>query len=145
MSDSKKEILILHGPNLNLLGSREKEIYGSFSSEDILSELKQEFPDFKFSYYQSNVEGELVNALHEASSRGIFGVAFNAAAYTHTSVALADAVAAIDVPVIEVHISNVHSREDYRHVSYMAGKCKGVISGFGKSSYKLAVLALLEA
>lgn len=139
------KILVLHGPNLNLLGSREKDVYGSTTSEDILNDLKNSFPEQDFSYFQSNVEGELINALHNAAQQGIEAVIFNAAAYTHTSVAIADAVAAIDIPVIEVHISNVHSREDYRHVSYMAGKCKGVISGFGAMGYKLATQALIES
>lgn len=129
---------ILNGPNLNLLGVREPGIYGSGDFLSFFKQLQESFPDVELHYYQSNVEGELINKLHEIgfSSDGII---FNAGGYTHTSVAIADAVAAIKTPVIEVHISNVYAREEYRHVSLMAGKCKGVISGLGLDGYALAL------
>jgi 3-dehydroquinate dehydratase-2 len=135
------KITIINGPNLNLLGKREPDVYGSESFDDYLNKLKSMFPDVTFDYYQSNVEGELINKLHEIgfSSNGII---LNAGAYTHTSVAISDAVAAIPTPTIEVHISNVYKREDYRHTSLIAKNCKGVIAGFGMDSYRLAVEAL---
>lgn len=134
-------ILILNGPNLNLLGQREPGIYGNGTMEDCVATLKQQYPDVEFSYYQSNVEGLLIDKIHEAA-RGADGVVFNAGAYTHTSVALHDAIRAVAVPVVEVHISNVHSREPFRHHSMIAAACKGVICGFGLDSYRLAVEAL---
>lgn len=135
-------ILILNGPNLNLLGEREPEIYGNQSFEDYLGELKNNFPDVEIEYFQSNVEGELINHLHETRNR-VDGVVFNAGGYTHTSVAIADAVAAIKTPVVEVHISNVYARsEEIRHQSLMAKNCLGVISGFGLFGYEMAVRAL---
>lgn len=135
-------ILILNGPNLNLLGEREPEIYGNQSFEDYLGELKNNFPDVEIEYFQSNVEGELINHLHETRN-GVDGVVFNAGGYTHTSVAIADAVAAIKTPVVEVHISNVYARsEEIRHQSLMAKNCLGVISGFGLFGYEMAVRAL---
>lgn len=132
------QILILNGPNLNLLGKRETSIYGDKSFEDYLCEIKAKYSNDKFEYYQSNVEGELVNKLHEVGF-DYDGIVFNAGAYTHTSVAIADAIAGINTPVIEVHISNVHAREEFRHTSLMAKNCKGVICGFGLKSYNLAI------
>ncbi|MEI6409665.1 MAG: type II 3-dehydroquinate dehydratase [Bacteroidota bacterium] len=134
-------ILILNGPNLNLLGKREPDIYGSRSFEDYLADLRAEFPELTLEYVQSNHEGVLIDTLHEAGFR-VAGIVFNAGAYTHTSIALADAVAAIPAPVIEVHISNVHQREAYRHHSYLSAKCKGSIVGLGLEGYRLAVLYL---
>lgn len=137
-------ILILNGPNLNLLGEREPDIYGSKSFDDYLVELKSMFPTIELTYIQSNVEGELINALHE-NREGKTGIVFNAGGYTHTSVAIADAVAAISTPVVEVHISNVYARkEEIRHQSLMAKNCKGVISGFGLKGYEFAVRSFLD-
>ena len=135
------EIAIINGPNLNLLGTREPGVYGSKGFEEYLEELKAAFPNVSFSYYQSNIEGELIDRLQATKADGII---FNAGGYTHTSVAIADAVAAISVPVVEVHISNVYAREDYRHESKMAKHCKGVIAGFGMNSYSLAVESLIQ-
>lgn len=132
------KIAIINGPNLNLLGKRETNIYGSDTFESYLAELRKKFPAIQFDYFQSNVEGELINKLHEVGFT-YEGIIINAGAYTHTSVALADAVAAIKTPVVEVHISNIFAREDYRHVSYLGRHCKGSISGFGLQSYELAV------
>lgn len=137
------KILILNGPNLNLLGKREPGIYGSASAEDIFKELQKNNPSVTFSYFQSNVEGELVHKLHEVGFE-YDGIVFNAGAYTHTSIAIADAVAGINTPVIEVHISNVYAREEYRHKSLMAKNCMGIITGFGMKSYALAVHHLLN-
>jgi 3-dehydroquinate dehydratase-2 len=137
-------ILILNGPNLNLLGEREPEIYGNQSFEDYLLDLKSMFPKVEIEYFQSNVEGELINKLHENRNK-IEGIIFNAGGYTHTSVAIADAVAAISTPVVEVHISNVHARnEQIRHTSLMAKNCVGVISGFGLQGYEFALRSFLE-
>lgn len=130
-------ILIINGPNLNLLGKREPEVYGTQTFDEYLVELKKGFPQINFSYYQSNVEGELINKLHEVGF-SIDGIIMNAGAYTHTSIGIADAIASITSPVIEVHISNVYAREEYRHQSLMAKNCVGVITGLGLSSYKLA-------
>jgi 3-dehydroquinate dehydratase-2 len=139
---SKKQILILNGPNLNLLGRREPEIYGSASFEDFFATLRAQFPEVDLHYFQSNHEGALLDKLHEVGfSYG--GIVFNAGAYTHTSVALADALGAIPAPVIEVHISNVHRREAFRHHSYLSAKAAGVIVGLGLKGYELAVRALL--
>lgn len=137
-------ILILNGPNLNMLGSREPEHYGSQSLSDLADLLKKEFPDFNFSFYQSNSEGQLVDRIHKASSDGNHGIIANFAAYTHTSVALRDAVALVEIPVIEVHISNIYKRESFRQHSKTASVCHGVITGFGMSSYKLGVYALID-
>lgn len=134
-------ILILNGPNLNLLGRREPEIYGRSSFEEYFEELKNQFPDIRFEYFQSNVEGELINKLHECGFTHD-GIVFNPGGYTHTSVAIGDAVAAIQSPVVEVHISNVFAREEIRHSSFIAQHCKGSISGFGLDGYRLAVLSL---
>ena len=135
-------ILIINGPNLNLLGVREKSIYGDSSFEVYLTELQGRYPDITISYYQSNVEGEIINKLHEVGF-SYDGIVMNAGAYTHTSVAIADAIAGINTPVIEVHISNVYKREEFRHTSMLARNCKGVIAGFGLDSYRLAVESLL--
>ena len=138
------KILIVNGPNLNLLGQREPGIYGSESMESCLSELRAKYPDVTIDYYQSNVEGELINKMQES---GFFdpvdGIVLNAGAYTHTSVALHDCIRSLRCPVIEVHISNVHQREEFRHRSLLSAACKGVICGFGLDSYRLAVEALL--
>ena len=134
------KIHIINGPNLNLLGQREPGVYGSESFDSFFEKLKAEFPENEFSYFQSNVEGELINNLHE-NGFNTDGIIINAGGYTHTSVAIADAIAAIKTPVIEVHISNIFAREEYRHISLIAGKCLGSISGFGLDSYRLAVMA----
>src|SRR6185436_6677308 len=134
------KILIINGPNLNLLGKREKDIYGEQSFDTFFNELKELFPVTELEYYQSNVEGEIINKLHEEGF-SVDGIILNAGGYTHTSVAIADAVSAIKTPVIEVHISNIHAREEYRHQSLIAKNCKGVITGFGMDSYRLAVEA----
>ncbi|MGE0636186.1 MAG: type II 3-dehydroquinate dehydratase [Bacteroidia bacterium] len=135
------KLIIINGPNLNLLGTREQSLYGNRSFDDYFAELKSKFPQIELEYFQSNIEGELINKLHETGF-SYDGIILNAGGYTHTSVAIADAVAAIKTPVIEVHISNVYAREDYRHVSLMAKNCKGVIAGFGLDSYRLAIESL---
>ena len=137
------KILILNGPNLNLLGKREPGIYGHTTFEDFYKQLGSEFPQVEFEYYQSNIEGELINKLHETGF-SYDGIIFNPGGYTHTSVALGDAVAAIKTPVIEVHISNVFAREEFRHISYIAPGAKGSICGLGLAGYKLAVEAFLQ-
>lgn len=136
-------LMIINGPNLNLLGTRERSIYGNVSFKDYLEELKEKHPDMKLDYFQSNVEGEIINKLHETGFN-YDGIVLNAGGYTHTSVAIADAIAAITTPVIEVHISNVYAREEYRHQSIMAKNCRGVICGFGLDSYRLAVESFLK-
>ena len=137
------KILVLNGPNINLLGKREPGIYGAESFEHYYERLKQRYTDVEFSYYQSNIEGELINKIHEVGF-DIDGIVLNAGAYTHTSIALQDAIRAVTSPVIEVHISNVHQREEFRHKSMISCACKGVICGFGLDSYRLAVEALRE-
>lgn len=137
------KILIINGPNLNLLGTREPQHYGTGTMDSVLDALKSQYPDVQFDYYQSNVEGFLIDRLHQTLEKPCDGVVLNAGAYTHTSVALRDAIAAIKVPVVEVHISNVHSREEFRHRSLISAVCKGVICGFGLDSYRLGVEALL--
>ena len=132
------KICIINGPNLNLLGKREPEIYGNLTFEDFYKTLKKKYADVELDYFQSNVEGEIINKLHEVGFN-FDGIVLNAGAYTHTSVAIGDAIKGIITPVIEVHISNVHSREDFRHVSYIAPVAKGVIAGFGLQSYVLAI------
>jgi len=132
------KIQIINGPNLNLLGVREKSIYGNSGFEPYLEGLRKQYADIQIDYYQSNVEGELINKLHEIGF-SYDGVVLNAGAYTHTSVAIADAIAGINTPVIEVHISNVYKREEFRHHSMLAASCKGVIAGFGLDSYRLGV------
>lgn len=140
----KKKILIVNGPNLNLLGRREPGIYGSTSFEDYLPSLRASFPGVEIDYFQSNHEGFLLDKIQEAGY-DVDGIVLNAGAYTHTSVALHDCIRAIAAPVVEVHISNVHQREDFRHHSYLSPACLGVICGFGLESYRLAVEALLAA
>ena len=135
-------IQIINGPNINLLGKREPSIYGAVSFEDYLQQLKAKYPEIEIGYYQSNVEGEMINRLHEVGF-SCDGIILNAGAYTHTSIALQDAIRAITAPVIEVHISNVHAREECRHKSMISCACKGVICGFGLDSYRLGVEALL--
>lgn len=132
------KILLINGPNLNLLGTREPTVYGNQTFEEYLTTLKAKFPAVQLDYFQSNVEGEIINGLHKAD-KNVAGIILNAGAYTHTSIAIADAVAAISVPVVEVHISNIFAREDYRHVSYLGKHCKGSVSGFGLMSYDLAL------
>lgn len=132
------KILILNGPNLNLTGKRETDIYGTKSFEDFLDLLQKQFPTINISYYQSNVEGEIINRLHQANGE-VDAVILNAGAYTHTSIAIGDAVKAINKPVVEVHISNIYNRENFRHVSFIAPNCVGVITGFGLDSYRLAI------
>ena len=139
-----KKILILNGPNLNPLGRREPEIYGSGSFEAFLQQLREQYADkVEISYAQSNVEGELVNHLQEAGFGVFDGIVLNAGAYTHTSIALGDCIRAIETPVIEVHISNIHAREPFRHRSLLAAACRGTICGFGLDSYRLAVESFL--
>lgn len=140
--NSKFEILILNGPNLNLLGTREPETYGHASLSDLESDLRDAFPSAEFTFVQSNHEGALIDALHEA--RAADGVVFNPGGYTHTSVALRDAVAATDTPVVEVHLSNIHAREAFRHTSRLAPACIGQITGLGMAGYHLAVRFLIE-
>jgi len=135
------KILIVNGPNLNLLGTREPGIYGSSSFEQYLPKLQALYPDVEISYYQSNVEGELINKMQEVGF-SYDGIVLNAGAYTHTSIALHDCIRSLKSPVIEVHISNVHQREEFRHHSYISAACKGVICGFGLDSYRLAIEAL---
>lgn len=132
------KILIINGPNLNLLGKREPEIYGNRSFEQFLEELRGIFPDIELDYFQSNYEGALLDRIHEAGFT-VDGIVLNAGAFTHTSIALADAVAAVTAPVIEVHISNVHKREPFRHHSYLSPKCVGSIVGLGLDGYRLAI------
>lgn len=136
------KILIMNGPNLNLLGKREPEIYGNAGFDNYFENLKSQFPEVDLEYFQSNTEGLLIDKLHEVGF-SYDGIVFNAGAYTHTSIALSDAILAIQTPVIEVHISNVHARESFRNHSYMAKNCKGVICGFGLQGYDLALRALL--
>ncbi|MBK0378880.1 type II 3-dehydroquinate dehydratase [Mucilaginibacter segetis] len=135
-------IQIINGPNLNLLGVREKSIYGSSDFESYLAGLQKHFANITINYYQSNVEGEIINKIHEVGF-SYDGIVLNAGAYTHTSIAIADAIAAVNTPVIEVHISNVYKREEFRHTSMLAANCKGVIAGFGMHSYRLAIESLL--
>jgi len=134
-------ILVINGPNLNLLGTRETSIYGKFTLEDIQNELINTFPQVSFEFYQSNMEGELINKIHQFKGDGIV---INAGGLTHTSVSLADALRAVNIQYVEVHISNIYAREPYRHVSYMSAHAKGVIAGLGKDGYVFAVEHLLE-
>ena len=137
------KIIIINGPNLNLLGKRETSIYGENSFEDYFRALQNEFSDITLEYYQSNVEGELINKLHEVGFSAN-AIVMNAGAYTHTSIGIGDAIAGISSPVMEVHISNVYGREAYRHESLMAKNCSGVITGLGLNSYRLAILHFLS-
>lgn len=133
-----KRLLILNGPNLNLLGKREPSIYGDRSFVDYLKTVEAQFPDVQLHYFQSNHEGELIDKIHELGFT-VDGIVINAGAYTHTSIAIADALGAVTAPAVEVHISNVHAREAYRHHSYLSAKCKGVIVGLGLMGYELAI------
>ena len=137
-----KKILIVNGPNLNLLGVREPSIYGHDSFESYMPQLRADFPDVKIKYYQSNVEGELINKLQEVGFE-YDGIVLNAGAYTHTSIALLDCIRSLRCPVVEVHISNVHAREEFRHKSMIAAACLGVICGVGLAGYKMAIEGLL--
>ncbi|MGL4333172.1 MAG: type II 3-dehydroquinate dehydratase [Bacteroidales bacterium] len=132
------KIQIINGPNLNLLGKREPSVYGATSFDDYIRMLRQKFPNDEISFYQSNCEGAIIDKIHEVGFE-YDGIVLNAGAYTHTSIAIADAIRAINTPVIEVHISNVHAREPYRHHSYLSAACRGVILGFGLDSYRLAI------
>ncbi len=138
-------ITIINGPNLNLLGVREPGIYGSRGFDSYLEELRKLYPQVDIAYFQSNHEGDIIDKLHEVGFGATDGVVFNAGAYTHTSLAIADAISAINAPVIEVHISNVHAREEVRHHSMISGVCRGVIAGFGLDSYRLALEHLLNS
>lgn len=138
------KIVIINGPNLNLLGKREPDIYGATSFEDYLGKLQDKYPEVELSYFQSNIEGELIDKIQEVGF-SCDGIILNAAAYTHTSVGLGDAVKAVDSPVIEVHISNTYSREEFRHKSFLSPGAKGVILGFGLLSYELALLSFLRS
>ncbi len=136
-------IAIINGPNLNLLGIREPEIYGSQTFEGYFKALQSKYPAIKFSYFQSNIEGELIGEVQKASEESD-GILLNAAAFTHTSIGLGDAISAIKTPVVEIHISNIYAREEYRHHSYLTGKCEGVISGLGLKGYELGVAYLKD-
>lgn len=135
------KIQIVNGPNLNLLGTREPGIYGTSSFDQYLPQLQTRYPEVEISYYQSNIEGELINKMQEV---GFIcdGIVLNAGAYTHTSVALHDCIKSLNVPVVEVHISNIYQREEYRHTSLITSACRGIIGGFGMDSYRLAIEAL---
>ncbi len=138
-------ILVLNGPNLNLLGTREPQIYGYTTMDDIIEDLQNRFSGIEIEYFQSNSEGEIIDKLHAVGfDSQCIGVALNAGAYTHTSLAIADAIAAIKTPVVELHISNVHARESIRHTSLISPVCRGVIAGFGVDSYRLAIEAILN-
>ena len=137
-----KKIAVINGPNLNLLGVREKSIYGDTSFDSYFAGLKSRFENVELTYFQSNCEGSIIDEIHRVGF-DVDGIVLNAGAYTHYSIAIADAIRAVKAPVVEVHISNVHSREEYRHVSMIAPACRGVIAGFGLNSYDLAVEALL--
>jgi 3-dehydroquinate dehydratase II len=139
---SKMKILIINGPNLNLLGKREKSIYGDSSFESYFEQLKAKYPQIDFMYFQSNIEGEMIDCLHQ-NGFSTDAIIINPGGYSHTSVAIADAIRAIEVPVVEVHISNIAAREPFRQVSITAQACKGVISGFGLDSYDLAIESFL--
>jgi 3-dehydroquinate dehydratase-2 len=137
------KIQIINGPNLNLLGKREPTVYGNKSFDDFFQELKERFKDMDLHYYQSNVEGEIINKIHEVGFT-FDGIILNAGAYTHTSVAIHDAIGGVKTPTIEVHISNVYAREEYRHKSLITSKCIGLITGFGMESYALALTYLMN-
>lgn len=138
------KVLIINGPNLNLLGTREPEVYGKENMESVIAALREEYAGIEIVYFQSNHEGEIIDRLHDAGfDRDCIGVVLNAGAYTHTSLAIADAIAAIALPVVEVHISNIHAREEVRHHSMIAPVCRGSIAGFGVKVYSLGVRALL--
>ncbi len=137
------KVMIMNGPNLNLLGTREKTIYGDQSFEAYFETLKEKFPTMELEYYQSNVEGELINKFHEVGF-SYDGVVFNGGGYTHTSVAISDAIAAINTPVVEVHISNIHAREEFRHLSLITKECAGLITGFGLAGYDMGLTYLRD-
>ncbi len=137
------KIQIINGPNLNLLGIREPSIYGAEGFDSYINKLRELYSIMEIDYYQSNVEGELINKLHEVGF-SYDGIIINAGGYTHTSVALADAIAAINTPVVEVHVSNIYAREEYRHVSLTGKNCKGVLTGFGLDGYRLAIESFLK-
>ncbi len=137
------KIQIINGPNINLLGKREPAVYGSTSFEAYLSKLRERYADVQMNYFQSNIEGELIDCIQQAGFE-TDGIILNAGAYTHTSIALQDAIRAVPAPIIEVHISNVHARETFRHTSMISCACKGVVLGFGLDSYRLALEALIE-
>ena len=137
------KIQIINGPNINLLGKREPSIYGSVTFEDYLADLRKRYVDVEIDYFQSNIEGEMIDCIQQVGF-DVDGIILNAGAYTHTSIAISDAIRAINVPVIEVHISNIHAREAYRHTSMIAAACKGSIAGFGMDSYRLAIEALIS-
>jgi len=139
-----KNIIIINGPNLNLLGTREPEIYGNLSFTEYFEELQEKYKEVTLSYFQSNIEGELIDKLQEVGFT-YDGIVLNAASYTHTSVGIGDTVKAISTPVVEVHISNTFKREDFRHISYISSGAKGVILGFGLMSYELGIRSFLEA
>ena len=138
-----KKIQIINGPNLNLLGKREPAVYGSLSFEDYLEQLRAFYPDVDIQYFQNNSGGALIDKIHEVGFT-VEGIILNAGGYTHTSVALRDAIKSIEAPVIEVHISNVHAREEFRHRSLISAVCKGVIAGFGMNSYRLAIESIIN-
>lgn len=137
-----KKIIIINGPNLNLLGKREPEVYGSLTFSEFLETIREKYPNVELDYFQSNIEGELIDKIQEVGF-SYDGIVLNAAAYTHTSIGIGDAVKAIETPVIEVHISNTYSREEFRHQSYISPVAKGVILGFGLQSYELAIQSFL--
>lgn len=137
------QILIVNGPNLNLLGRREPTVYGNCSFTDYLEKLRAQYPQVQIDYFQSNIEGELIDKLQEVGF-SYDGIVLNAGAYTHTSIALHDCIRAITTPVVEVHISNVHAREEFRHHSFLSSVCRGVICGFGLDSYRLALEGILK-
>ena len=139
------KLLIVNGPNLNWLGRREPSVYGSGTMDECLEALRRRYPDDEIDYYQSNIEGELIDRLQRASDEGVEGIALNAGAYTHTSLALADCIRSLGCPVVELHITNVHRREEIRHRSLLAPACRGIVCGFGQDSYRLALEALKGA
>jgi 3-dehydroquinate dehydratase-2 len=136
-------ILIINGPNLNLLGKRQTEVYGQVNFDQFLAELKEKYEKVQIEYSQSNKEGDIIDLIHKADGQ-FDGIILNAGAYTHTSIAIGDAIQAVSVPVVEVHISNIYAREQYRHTSYTAPYCKGIIAGFGLQSYRLALESFLQ-
>ncbi len=138
------KIIIINGPNLNLLGKREPEIYGSATFEDFFTELQFKYKEVQLEYFQTNVEGEIINKLHDCGFDGYDGIILNAGAYTHTSIGIGDAIKGIKTPVVEVHISNTFAREEFRHISYISPVAKGVILGFGLQSYDLAIQSYLS-
>lgn len=138
-----KKVLIINGPNLNLLGTREPGIYGSETMADVMDGLRNRFTEISIDYFQSNHEGDIIDRLHSADKEDFVGVVLNAGAYTHTSLAIADAIAAISLPVVEVHISNITARETIRHTSLITPVCRGIIAGFGTDSYRLGIEALI--